>query len=209
MRIQILVDNPNSWIIPFAEELKAELNRRGHDAYLLNSADMVRTGDILFLLSCEHIFKKLDLNTHNLVIHESALPLGKGWSPVSWQILEGKSIIPITLFEADMEVDSGVIYFQEHIELDGYELVDEIRQKQGLATIHLALKFVDGYNSLTSKTQEGESTYYPRRTPKDSELDVNKTIVEQFNLLRVCDNERYPALLQLGGSKYVVKIEKR
>ena len=85
------------------------------------------------------------------MIHESALPLGKGWSPVSWQILEGKSIIPITLFEADMEVDSGVIYFQEHIELDGYELVDEIRQKQGLATIHLALKFVDGYNSLTSK----------------------------------------------------------
>lgn len=208
MKIQILIDNPQSWIIPFAEELMVELKRREHDVCLLNSADMVDKGDILFLLSCEHIFKKLNLNTHNLVVHESALPLGKGWSPVSWQILEGRNIIPVTLFEADTEVDSGDIYFQESIEFDGSELVDEIRQKQGLATIKLALKFVDSYNCLTPQKQKGEPTYYPRRTPKDSELNVDKTISEQFNLLRVCDNERYPAFFYLGGIKYIIKIEK-
>ena len=208
MKIQILVDNPNSWIIPFAEELKVELNGRGHDTYLLKSTNMVEKGDILFLLSCEHIFKKLDLNTYNLVVHESALPLGKGWSPVSWQILEGKNIIPVTLFEAGTKVDSGEIYFQENIELNGYELVNEIRKKQGLATIHLALRFVDNCNCLISQKQQGKSTYYPRRTPKDSELDVNKTIAEQFNLLRICDNERYPAFFQLGGRKYIKKKKK-
>jgi methionyl-tRNA formyltransferase len=30
-------------------------------------------------------------------VHESALPQGQGWSPMTWQILEGASPIPVTL----------------------------------------------------------------------------------------------------------------
>ncbi len=42
---------------------------------------------------------------HTLVVHASDLPHGKGWSPLSWQILEGKHSIPLTLFEAAESVD--------------------------------------------------------------------------------------------------------
>ena len=37
--------------------------------------------------------------------------------------------------------------------------------------------------------QTGEESFYSRRWLSDSRLDVNKTIVEQFNLLRVVDNQ--------------------
>ena len=51
-------------------------------------------------------------------------------------------------------------------------------------------------------------TFYRKRTPSDSCLDINKSINEQFNLLRVVDNERYPAFFKKNNIKYVVKIYK-
>ena len=193
MKVQVLVDNLNSWIIPYAEKLVNFLKESGHDSNLIHKHGEVVEGDILCLLGCEKIFKALDKNKHNLVVHESDLPKGKGWSPLTWQILEGKNEIPITLFEAAEGVDSGSIYLQNIVFLSGNELNDEIRQKQGEATIDLILKFIKEYPKVEGKEQQGEETYYPKRTPKDSELDINKSISEQFNLLRVCDNERYTA----------------
>lgn len=87
-------------------------------------------GDILVLLGCEKIIKDaiLKKNRHNLVVHESALPEGKGWSPLTWQILEGKNEIPITLFEAVQNVDAGQIYLQRKMIFKGWELVDDLRK---------------------------------------------------------------------------------
>lgn len=207
MFIQILVDNVKSWIIPFAEELRKQLILSGHKVALIYKASEVIQGDILCLLGCENIFKKLDLNKHNLVVHESNLPKGKGWSPLTWQIIEGANKIPVTLFEADNKVDNGLIYDQKHIELTGYELIDQIRYLQGKVTIQLILEFIQKYPNVKGIRQSGKSTYYRKRELNDSELDVDKTIREQFNLLRIVDNERYPAFFEIGRHKYKIKIE--
>lgn len=210
MIIQIIVDNPRSWIIPYAKELNQILLANGHSSELIHSYDDLKKGDILFLLSCEKIInaEKRNLHLNNIVVHESDLPKGKGWSPTTWQILEGKNEIPIVLLEAADKVDSGLIYLRSTFQLMGDELVDEIRAKQGIKTIELALEFIDKKDSIHPIQQMGEETYYPRRTAKDSELDVKKSIEDQFNLLRVCDNERYPAYFIMEGKKYLIKIEK-
>ena len=128
MLIQILVDNKDSWIIPYTVILKNKIiDNFNFEVKLIYDSDCVIKGDVLCLLSCEKIFKKLDLNKYNLVVHESFLPKGKGWSPISWQILEGKNTIPVTLFEANKKVDSGVIYGQEVINFSGHELLTEIK----------------------------------------------------------------------------------
>ncbi len=56
--------------------------------------------------------------------------------------------------------------------------------------------------------QIGEPTYYRKRSPSDSELSWDKTLGEQFNLLRVCDPERYPAFFRADGHRYSVTIRK-
>ena len=53
---------------------------------------------------------------------------------------------------------------------------------------------------------KGKGSFYRKRTPEDSELDIDKTIREQFNLLRAVDNNRYPAFFKLNGQKYTLKI---
>ena len=207
MKIQILVDNPDSWIWPYERELRERLSL-DHDAQLISNQREVSKGDILCLLSCEHIFKKLDLNKHNLVVHESSLPKGRGWSPLTWQILEGTNEIPISLFEAELSVDSGVIYYEDRIKFSGHELLAELKDMQGKKTIELIMKFVQDYPRVKGRSQTGEATYYRRRTAQDSQISIHKTIDDQFNLLRVCDNQRYPAFFVRDGIRYLVKIEK-
>ncbi|MBV9988016.1 MAG: hypothetical protein JO301_10070 [Chitinophagaceae bacterium] len=209
MKIQLITSSEDSWIIPYGKKLMDDLQSKGHDCSYLINDDKVEKGDVLVFLSYEKIFADLSLNKHNLVIHESDLPKGRGMSPLTWQVLEGINDIPVTLLEASEKVDAGKIYNQLWIHLEGHELIAEIKQKQGEATIELVTWFVDNYPaSASGKEQSGEPTYYKRRNRQHSRLDVNKTILEQFNLLRVCDNQRYPAFFELGGHTYTIKIEK-
>jgi methionyl-tRNA formyltransferase len=211
MKFTILCDNPKSWIAPYAKKLSSMLRKRGHSVKLVTDAKDIALGDCAFLLGCERVVseKIRARNTSTLVVHESAVPKGKGWSPLTWQVLEGKRTIPARLIEAADSVDSGAIYGSGAIHLRGHELVEELREKQGRMTIDLVLNFVAAYPKVRGKKQIGKSTSYPRRTPKDSELDPNKTIAEQFDLLRVVDNERYPAFFRHRGRTYILKIYKK
>lgn len=211
MEITLLCDNQESWIIPYLRRLNDFLNANDTiDSILVENLEEVNKRDILFILSCENILDDKDLDKHknNLVIHESDLPQGKGWSPLTWQILEGKKQIPITLFEASSKVDYGDIYYKDFISLEGHELIDEIKYKQWDKTKKLILKFIDKYPNNSSYKQTGNSTYYLKRSPKNSQIDIDKTINEQFDLLRVVDNNRYPAFFLKEGYKYLLYIEK-
>jgi methionyl-tRNA formyltransferase len=45
----------------------------------------------------------------NLVVHESDLPVGKGFAPIQWQLLEENNEIIISFLQAHGLVDSGDI----------------------------------------------------------------------------------------------------
>jgi len=211
LSITILSDK-KSWINAYIPILISEFVLLGQRVTYVHNVAQIKKSDISFYLSCGQIVPAnvLSRNNHNLVVHESALPKGKGWSPLTWQILEGKNEIPITLFEAKESVDSGKIYIQKIMYFNGTELVEELRQKQAQYTIKMCVSFVKDYPGIISrgKEQSGASTYYKKRKPEDSKLDQDKTIREQFSLLRVVDNERYPAYFELNGTRYILKIKK-
>lgn len=203
---------PAGWLRPMTEDFAKQLRGAGHLVRLVTDAGGIESGDILLLLSFwgiipPHILAK---NTHNLVVHASALPEGRGWSPLTWQILENRSHIPVTLLEAGEKVDSGAIYDQVDMEFEGHELLDELRCEVTVNTIKLCQTFIDDYpcSAAYCREQAGKATYYPRRRSTESQLNPNETIVEQFNLLRTVDNESYPAFFDLNGHRYILKIEK-
>ena len=55
--------------------------------------------------------------------------------------------------------------------------------------------------------QTGEETFYKKRNSENSKLDIDKSIKEQFNLLRIVDNDSYPAFFEVDGNRYILKIE--
>lgn len=71
------------------------------------------------------------------------------------------------------------------------------------------MKFIREINKLKPKVQFGEESFYKRRDTSESLLDINKTINEQFNILRVVDNNRYPAYFKKGNTEYIIKIFKK
>ena len=208
-RITILSDR-NSWFNSYIPNLVLSLWRRGHSVRCIHSPHQLQPGDVCLLLSCGSILKNhhLSLHRHNLVVHGSALPQGQGWSPVTWQILEGASSIPVTLFEAVDHLDAGPIYLQQTFMLEGYELVNEWRLQLAHTTISLCLEWFDRYQVVvnSSNAQQGEPSYYTRRRPIDSELDPESSLATQFNLLRVVDNEAYPAFFHWRNQRYDLSI---
>jgi methionyl-tRNA formyltransferase len=208
LKITILTDK-SSWMTKYSMALTETLKSFGHHVTFINSKNELSKGDVAFFLSCFEIIpqKYLSMNKNNIVVHESNLPQGKGWSPMTWQILEGKNDIPVTLFEANKDIDAGDIYMQDVIRLYGNELVEDWREKLGRKTCEMCIQFINNYFSVPhSQKQYGNSSFYQKRMPKDSELDPNKSIMEQFNLLRVVDNEKYPAFFILKNRKYILKI---
>ena len=127
-----IASSKDSWINAMVPAFVVELVKAGHDTTWVHEACDLPDGEICFLLSFTEILSAelLDRHAHNLVVHESALPTGRGWSPLTWQVLEGTSVIPVALIEAAEEVDSGPIYLEDHIELRGDEIVDDLRRAQ-------------------------------------------------------------------------------
>lgn len=210
LKINIIVDN-ESWVLKYAEKLKEWCLERGFSTILCRKHKEISPADLSFFLGCIQIAttKTLEKSGLNLVVHESDLPKGRGFSPMSWQILEGQSSIVVCLVEAtDGEVDSGRIIDKSLIELSGHELSEEWRHLQGEETVRICQAFLDRYPDVYGEEQKLKPTYYKRRHPSDSELDINKSIKEQFNLLRVVDNVNYPAFFNYQGHRYELAIRK-
>ena len=207
-RVSVVIDNP-SWILPHGQKLVEELQAGGDTARLCRSHDEIDKGGVAFYLGCINITPPdiLARNWRNLVVHASALPKGRGFSPLTWQILEGHNTIPVCLFEAVQEVDAGPVIYRDELLFEGHEFIDEMRDALGDMTVSQCLRFMSEPSPPLGKPQEGEPTHYRRRNPEDSCLDLNRTIAEQFNLLRVVDNEKYPAFFERGGNRYKITIE--
>ena len=173
------------WYFPYASKLQEKLKNLGHTASIFQDhKDISNEYNLLFMLSYFHIVDKtfLDKHKHNIVIHASDLPKGRGWAPVFWQILEGKNRVPITLFEANEEADAGPFYYKDYLEFTGDELNKEIREILANKMEDMCLRFMKNIDNLHPVKQVGIPSEYLRRTPKDSELDINRSIKEQFNL---------------------------
>lgn len=183
-----------------------------HSVELATSKDLLSGGDFLFLVSCSEYLGK-DVRQkykHTLVFHASDLPQGRGWSPHIWDVVNGKSMLTLSVLDAEDEIDSGNIWLKRNIELDGTELFDEINQMLFLAELQAMDEVLLNHENIQPMAQDDqvEVSYHRKRTPADSQLDPEKTIAEQFNLLRVCDPNRFPAFFEINGVRYNIQLSK-
>ncbi|MCC7303019.1 MAG: methionyl-tRNA formyltransferase [Bacteroidia bacterium] len=212
VKIAVLFDQSNTWIKRKWEEcFLEEMLPTGFDLQLFTNPEIVKSYEIVFVLGYTRILPDSFITSNALIllIHESALPEGKGFSPVQYQVLAGKNEIPVCLIEMAPELDSGDIILRDSIKLKGHELLDEIRQIQFDVTIRLLIRFLSIYPNFNREKQEGNSSVYPRRTEKDDQLILDASIADQFNHFRIADNENHPVYFMRGGIKYLLKIYKQ
>ncbi len=210
MKVSVLCSSETHPIYPHLETWLKSMDGI-HQVELLRRKAELTGGDVLFLISCHEIISLQERQKYaaSLVIHASDLPEGRGWSPHIWQILEGKNKIAVSLIEAQDKVDTGAIWTQRHLELEGHELSDEINDKLFAIELDLMNHALEIVGSGRPEPQDDRPpSYYPRRKPEDSRLDPYQSVAEQFDLLRVADPKRFPAFFDLRGHRYLVRVEK-
>jgi len=211
LKVTLICSDKNHPVFRWLQKWKAENGHRYAISLHTRIADITNEGDLLFLVSCSEIVTKKHRNMfqYSLVLHASDLPKNRGWSPHVWSILNGENDITLSLLEAEDKVDTGRIWKKTKIKLNGTELYDEINQKLFEAELQLISWACKYLNCVTPTLQDSiAANYLPKRTAKDSELDISKPLESQFELLRVCDPNRFPAFFYIRGCKYNVKIEK-
>ena len=208
--VHLLCDIPDSFLIERTNELLQALNMPHTEVHFYRKFEDVPAKGILILVSAQKILTINEIAKFDkcFVVHPSRLPEGRGSAAVANYVLGGKDEIWVSIFEPTEKIDQGPIYYQEGFKLEGHELLPEIRNFQFLITVKLIQQLLNDYPNITPVVQAGTASYFNKRFAVDSEIDVNKTILEQFNLFRIVDNEKYPAFFRRGNFNYVLKIYK-
>lgn len=209
MKITILNTSENHPINGCLTEW-VERNEAKHEITFLRLKKDLIGGDILFLISCSEIISRTDRVKFKktLVIHASDLPKGRGWSPHIWELINGAEKITLTLLEAEDKVDSGDIWKKMQVKIPKlalYKQINSIIFKAELELIDFAV--ANFFTIIPVKQSIDKPSFWKKRTSIDSEVDIYKSIDEQFNLIRVCDQDRFPAFFYKDGKRFKLKLE--
>ena len=211
MNITILCSDLTHPVNTYLTAWKDAVSQR-HNVEIVRNRDELTSGDFLFLVSCSEIINAEHRTNyrHTLLLHASDLPRGRGWSPHIWEIIQGAPKITVSLLEAEDRVDTGRIWLKEQITPNKTALWNEINHllfKVEIKLINKAIELEDKINPQNQDTNV-QATYYRKRSQADSKIDPELNISKQFDLLRMCDPNRYPAWFEFRGQKYKLVIEK-
>lgn len=211
MKIAILCSDVAHPINSYLETWAREMANR-HTIEILRKRTELTSGDFLFLVSCSEVIHAGDRDKyrHALVLHASDLPKGRGWSPHVWEIIQGVDNITLSLLEAEDKVDTGRVWLKRRIPIEKTALYYEINHLLFSAEIELINEALTRESRIKPYQQDPtlEPTYYLKRTPIESRIDAGSSLADQFNLIRVCDPDRYPAWFEMHGQKYKLVLEK-
>jgi methionyl-tRNA formyltransferase len=195
-------------------ELQKEVESLGCRTQIINGPEEQTPAADICLASGLHYIVSPDLLRITRLglwgFHESKLPEGRGCAPLQWTVLEGKTELTVSFFELVEQFDSGRILGQMSLAIERTDLLDDLRNKADTLRFELIKRCLRNYLSGSQEpfSQSGAKSYYRKRTPEDSRLDLNATLLDQWPLIRVCDNEAFPAWFEVNGTKYLLKCYK-
>jgi methionyl-tRNA formyltransferase len=207
MKIDVVISDP---LHPLVASVRAwAATRPKHRVRILRRLALARGGDSLVLVACHEIARPEVRARYRrvYVTHASDLPKGRGWSPLVWSVLEGKTALVVSLIEAADLVDSGGVYAKFRCRIARTDLWSDVNEKLGRLIVHCLDSVVD-YPNRRAKAQKGRPTWHPQRSPQDSQLDPCRSLAAQFDLLRACDPARFPAFFNLYGERFEITIRK-
>lgn len=193
-----------TYSFPTSYSLKNEADldffkRSGFDLLVIGGWQRLIPGEVL---------KTLSIGA--LGAHGSAekLPRGRGRSPINWSLIEGKTRFILHLFLMDEGVDSGPVVDTLEFDINPFDTCDTLYKKLSICFKRLVLKHIPPLLNGTARlaTQEGEPTYYPKRTPEDGKIDFHRSTTEIYNLIRAVTRP-YPGAFCFNNDQKIMVWE--
>ena len=158
---------------------------------------------LIVLWNLKKIIKKIPKINNVIVIHSSDLPKGRGWAPLYYALANNNLKHTISAFLVSKHADRGDIIAKAKFSISPLHTVETLRKVDAeicIMMIGLILKHFRG-RLISGSKQKGKPTYFARRYPADSKININKALVKIIPHLRGCGNE-YPAFFNWRGYKF-------
>ena len=144
---------------------------------------------------------KIVENFRCVCFHESDLPKFRGGSPIQNQIIRGVKKTKTTAFLMNDKIDSGDLLLKKSLSLEG--TLDEIFQRMKENDYEMINTIIKG--NFKIQKQKGVPTYYKRRKPEESELNLNKSKEYVYNFIRMLSDPYPNAFVKIGKLKIAFK----
>jgi methionyl-tRNA formyltransferase len=130
-----------------------------------------------------------------VMFHMTALPFGRGGSPLQNLIVRGFTETKISAFRGQAGVDTGPIYCQEDLQL--YGSAEEIFLRAAVVVRGMIARIIR--EQPVPQPQQGEATVFRRRTEEEGDIGRLATLRQIYDHIRMLDAEGYPpAFLRFG-----------
>ncbi len=144
-------------------------------------------------------------------VHPAILPEFKGYHTEPYVIIEGFNYHGITAHYLTKELDAGDIILQKRINLSPYSTVVSIKNEvQELFPVffeELLSKLLRDEVIEIPQNFENNIVIAPKRTPSDSELDINKSFKSLEKKIRALQNSNFmPFYINEEGVKVFVQL---
>ena len=193
----------------WAKELYKLLSKRHKNMILIKNPKQLTVNYVekinpkfIFFPDCSWIVPdKIVENFRCVCFHESDLPKFRGGSPIQNQIIRGIKKTKTTAFFMNDKIDSGDVLLKKSLSLEG--TLDEIFQRMKKNDYEMVNSIIKG--NFKIQKQKGVPTYYKRRKPEESELNLNKSKEYVYNFIRMLSDPYPNAFVKIGKHKIVFK----
>lgn len=188
--MKIIVCNSKDWF-KLSDEILSHhevLSIKKKDELTLANLDQFKP-DLVFFPHWNWIVSKEIFEKYTcIVFHTAPLPFGRGGSPIQNLIKLGYTKSPVCALAMSQGIDSGPIYDQIDISLNGS--LSEIFGRLNNVVNLLMLRLID--HLPEKKIQTGQVHRFMRLGDKDNEINYEANIQEFHNSIRMLDDPSYP-----------------
>lgn len=143
-------------------------------------------------------------------VHPTLLPKYRGARSGPYVILNGEIKTGVTVHLMTLEMDQGDILGQKEFFISPFDTPKSLFRKAQEVEPELLYTVLQEIKakkiSRTPQIEEQATVFNYLRTPKDSEIDWNKSLRALYNEIRACDPLDYPAFFYVEGQKVCVKM---
>lgn len=168
-------------------------------------------GDILIVNGWQRLVPEAILKTFTrgaLGVHGSAygLPKGRGRSPLNWSVIEGVDRFLHSVIKLSPGADDGDIVATKKFEITDHDDIRTLYYKNAMATMEILDESLGEIlrGDFEFTPQEGEATYYPKRTPEDGAIHWGDRTGAIYDLVRAVARPYPGAFTEYDGRQVMI-----
>ncbi len=140
-------------------------------------------------------------------IHASMLPKYRGNAPLVWAIINGEKESGVSLFYFENGIDSGDIIAQQKFNIENTDTIKDVLEKVKICSKEILIEniiLLKENRAPRCVQDHSQATVFPKRTPKDGEINWSLSIKEIKDFIRA-QTKPYPgAFTYINGKKVII-----